>query len=41
VRRVQQHGINRRDPSAADFLVMRDPAAAYEDSRDLGTALAI
>jgi hypothetical protein len=35
VGKILRHGINRRDPSIADFLVMCDPAGAYEDARDL------
>ena len=35
VGKIQRFGINRRDPSMADFLIMRDPTAEYQDSRDL------
>lgn len=33
--KIQRFGINRRDASMADFLIMRDPLAEYEDTRDL------
>jgi hypothetical protein len=35
VGKILRHGINRRDPSMADFLIMHDPAGMYEDMRDL------
>lgn len=35
VSKIQRYGINRRDPSMADFLVFRDPGGLYEDARDL------
>ena len=35
VGRIQRYGIHRRDPSMADFLVLRDPGGTYEDARDL------
>ena len=35
VGRIQRYGINRRDPSMADFLIMRNERDDYEDARDL------
>ena len=35
VDRIKKYGINVRQPSMADFLVMKDPGKLYTDSRDL------